>query len=343
MAFFSQSAYDGQGTADQSDCKQDKNTQRKSKQSRSNPNRNSQLHYHKILSHKIVKDSHGRLSESFDTSMEGKRPPNIFFLSPSASVTIETALAVTFFLIFFVSVIHLFFLMDLQIRVQKTLEQLSDETVKACYLDSSYQEIAAESLRLRFLSLMGEKGMAAESAPLGNGMWSEKAGEISFSKSDINPENGKILLAVTYPVNLPVGIPGLGRYMVTQYSCRYGWTGTDTKKTEEAEADGQAVYVTADSQVYHLSADCTHLRLSVHMVNMAAVWSLENSDGRKYTACELCEPKKTEEWIYITDHGDRYHRDKECRGLKRAFQAIPLSEIGERRLCSRCGQTAQEK
>lgn len=353
MAFLSQAMCGDRLTADRNGNRQDYIK-------RNRVNSNSQLHYHKILSQTIVKDSYDRLSNVSRNRTERERSSNIFSSWAHASVTIEASLAVTFFLIFFVSVIHLFFFLDLQMRVQKTLEQLSDETVKAFYVSSGYRDtdedgisriledqaaagVTEEILRIRFLELVSREETESHRASFGREMWSEAADRVSFSESEIMPGEGRILLAVTYPVNLSLGIPGLDRYTVTQYSCRYGWGIAGTKRGDKSETDGQTVYVTADSQVYHLSTDCTHLRLSIHMVDMAQLWTLKNSDGRNYTACELCRPDASGGWVYITDHGDRYHRDRECSGLKRSFQAIPISQIGDRRLCSRCAQTGRQE
>lgn len=316
--------------------------------------KNHLKHNQKILSQDSVKISHCRLS-AMDCSTRRERSSNIFPLSQYASVTIEASLALTFFLLFFLAVIGLFLIMDLQLSIQNTLELLGDETVKACVLDQGDEEnglegireaiqegLAKEILKSRFLTLLQEQWEEGGDGHPGKSILSEDRGGISFSKSEIDLDRGQILLAVTYSVELPVGIMSLQEFSITQYSYRYGWMGDDTGTVTEG-TEGQLVYITEDSQVYHLSEDCTYLRLSIHTVPVSELWERRNAGGGVYTACELCKPDATANPVYVTDYGDRYHGSLACSSLKRSFQAVSLSQVGDRRLCSRCAKTSQSE
>lgn len=260
--------------------------------------------------------------------------------------------------------------MDLQLNIQKTLEQLGDETVKICSLGQIdignaagtdgksdkkadgepgmegiggilREEIGEEVLRERFLLLLRENMETDGQNHPGKSILTEPTERITFSKSEIDLKAGRILLAVTYPVQLPVGFLDIGEFTITQYSYRYGWIGDDTGTWQENGSDGQIVYITENSQVYHLSDDCTYLRLSIHTIHTSEVWEVRNADGRIYTACELCKPEMTADVFYITDYGSRYHGDINCSGLKRTFQAVSITEVGNRRPCSRCAKSSQ--
>jgi hypothetical protein len=201
-------------------------------------------------------------------------------------------------------------------------------------------------LRMRFISHLEENMDGGSRNPLGESILEGKTEQISFAKSRIDGENGRIILAVTYPVPLPVSILNLDAITVTQYSYRYAWIGDEPDKENPEETDEseetELVYVTEDSEVYHRSVDCTYLRLSIRQVDSSELSGLRNQGGGKYYACELCKPDGTEEKVYITDYGNRYHVNLDCSGLKRTYKAIPLEEAENLRPCSRCGTLTGE-
>ena len=112
------------------------------------------------------------------------------------------------------------------------------------------------------------------------------------------------------------------------------WNGY--KKAGFGENKNGLVYVTETGLVYHKNYHCTHLDLSIRMVNSEDVKKLRNESGGIYHACERC--KGGSGGFYITDTGDRYHSSLSCGGLKRTVYAIPLSEAAGKRACSKCGK-----
>ena len=102
--------------------------------------------------------------------------------------------------------------------------------------------------------------------------------------------------------------------------------------------DGEYVYVTDGSEVYHCDRECSHIRLTVTEASYSDIPSLRNSDGRRYKPCEFCHGRSSDKTVYITPEGDRYHGSLTCSGLKRTVRAIRIEEIGDRRPCSRCGR-----
>ncbi len=102
--------------------------------------------------------------------------------------------------------------------------------------------------------------------------------------------------------------------------------------------DEDYVYITKDSEVYHLDRDCSHLKLTVREVSPDGISTLRNNSGGKYRPCEICHGSLSDGKLYITPEGDRYHGSITCSGLKRTVRAIPVSETGDRRPCSRCGR-----
>lgn len=269
-----------------------------------------------------------------------------------ASMTIEAALGLTFFLLFIVSVCQLFLVMELQLHMQRALEQTGNEAAGYSYVSSQIPiwesesqlisrieeylltELNEEALRLRLASMLAGDGLV-ESLVEGG------ANGVSLAGSSLRNNDHRIRLALSYRVRLPVTLMGFPSIELHQQSYRYAWLGDAEPEAKEGQ-DGQEepmVYVTQNSQVYHLTASCTHLRLSVREVAAGSVEALRNDNGAKYYACELCHPDGTEAALYITGDGNRYHGSRECGGIRRNVTAIPLSQVEGRRPCSRCGQT----
>ncbi len=127
---------------------------------------------------------------------------------------------------------------------------------------------------------------------------------------------------------------GILRIPLEKKSLIHIWNGYD----REFLPFDDYVYITDDSEVYHVDRDCSHIRLTIEETDSGHIENLRNSDGRRYKACELCHARITDGRLYITPEGDRYHNSITCSGLKRTVRAIRMSEIGELRPCSRCGR-----
>ena len=121
-------------------------------------------------------------------------------------------------------------------------------------------------------------------------------------------------------------------YMIEQDPDPHGFTDpvTETK---------QMVYVTETGTVYHLSRSCTHLDLAISPVTSEQLSASRNASGGNYRVCELCGMSAASQGTYyITKEGDRYHSSLSCSGLKRTVYEIPISQVGDRRPCSRCSR-----
>lgn len=159
------------------------------------------------------------------------------------------------------------------------------------------------------------------------------AGGISFLQSKIVSEDYIDLLA-TYNTQA-LFVPGFSGFQMANRVYLKCWTGYDNTQNEQSEeSNEQIVYVTETGTVYHLTRECTHIKLSIREIEERGISEARNQNGGKYYPCELCGGNG--ELIYITSEGDRYHSSLNCSGLKRTVKAIPISEVGERGLCSRC-------
>ena len=130
-------------------------------------------------------------------------------------------------------------------------------------------------------------------------------------------------------------IAGTEYKVISRYYGRL-WTGYTLNETEIAK---EYVYVTETGSVYHISKDCTYLRLSVSAVGRGELDEKRNDSGARYKPCEICfDSKRPQELYYITKSGNRYHAEIGCSSLKRTIYRIELAEIEQRSVCSRCSQ-----
>lgn len=136
-----------------------------------------------------------------------------------------------------------------------------------------------------------------------------------------------ILLKSSYKYNFPVGSINLRQVLIFRR-----WNGESIARSKEKEEN--IVYITKNGKVYHTSKKCTHLLLAIKKIK----YSLVNK--RKYSKCKICvwEDTESEDEVYITDKGDRYHTFKDCSSLLRFITEIKIEEAGERKLCSRCAK-----
>lgn len=104
--------------------------------------------------------------------------------------------------------------------------------------------------------------------------------------------------------------------------------------------DNRIVFVTKTGEVYHTSNICTHISLSIREVQFSEVSKLRNKNGAKYYPCEYCVQGKLEGSVFITEEGNRIHKNKNCTGLKRTVIEMKKIDAESRgyRPCERCGR-----
>ncbi len=115
------------------------------------------------------------------------------------------------------------------------------------------------------------------------------------------------------------------------------WTGYDVMSTTSLREEEEYVYITESGTVYHRSRECSHLKVTVHIIDAKDASGKRNDYGQSYKPCEKCAVGCSTGLVFITDKGDRYHNSASCSGLKRTIKTVPISEVGERGECSMCG------
>lgn len=193
-------------------------------------------------------------------------------------------------------------------------------------------ELLSETyIRYRIVSELGENYITT--GPLKSG-----SSSLIFFGSTLSKESDIVDIRLSYPVKTPLDLIGAGNFYMAGRFYGHLWNGYEIDGTEGELSQEQIVYITQDSEVYHVTTSCTHLRLSVRGVENESLDECRNNNGGKYYPCSVCTSGDAPDIIYITSEGDRYHYSSECYTLTRSYSAVPLSDVEDtHRPCSRCG------
>lgn len=162
------------------------------------------------------------------------------------------------------------------------------------------------------------------------------SGGLNLLYSKIMTEEDVIDLVVSYEIEPRNNFFFLPAYPVLNRCRVRAWTGYAVVPDTVNEAGERMVYITETGTVFHLTKTCTYLDLSIQPVPSGELDQYRNQSSGIYGRCELCGDGEAEIY-FITDYGDCYHISLVCSGLKRTITQIPISQVGDRHACSRCG------
>ena len=276
------------------------------------------------------------------TKISGKK--RVSFRLPatfSASMTVEAAFVLPFFLFAFLNIISIIEIYRVQSNMSAAMHMASKEMALYAY---EYKAVfqgdvgKLESLGLSYGYASNRAGQILgkeylDASPIKGGF-----SGIGWYRSSVLEKDDCIDLIAAYTVKPPASIVGFGEFNMYNRTFARAWTGYDNAAAaSEREGDEELVYITPNGTVYHKSVTCTYLKLSIAAVGKTMVENERNESGAKYYPCEECGSieKNT---VYITDYGTRYHSSLRCSKLKRTILTVPLSEAGGRGACSRCGR-----
>lgn len=263
-----------------------------------------------------------------------------FIKQKRGSITIEASLALPLFLFFVINLLSIFDVLAVHIQLESALHQTAREMAVYGYAIDKIDEKEMLSSTLGSVAfsetyVRNQVNKLIGKDYLNNSCIKGGSSGIIYSFSKFM-ENDRIELKAVYKVEPKIPYIGFqGFYMVTGCTVR-AFTGYDNTEAVAGENAEQIVYITETGNVYHFSRNCTHLELSISRVDYKGIKKLRNEAGEKYKACEKCG-KKPQSTVYITNEGNRYHTTVTCSGLKRTIEAIPISKVGNKSPCSRCG------
>lgn len=246
------------------------------------------------------------------------------------SITVETTLVLPIFMFLLINIISLFDMIYMHTLLDTALNNVGRElSVLANYQTAYESDLLTEAyIKTRVIQIVG-KDKIDNSVIVGGTQG------ILLWRTEVKGENDVIDLVMTYRVEPWFPFFQVGDMVMINRCYIKAYTGFEQNKYEE----GQRKYYVADTgEVYHLNRSCTHLQLSISMVNAMELEQKRNSDGEKYKPCEVCyDENQSGGNYYIATQGNRYHSSFACTGLKRTIYVIKESNLGNRPMCLRCG------
>lgn len=261
----------------------------------------------------------------------------------SGVVTIEASVAIPIFMFCFLEIMSLFNYISTYSSVLYAMKEIADPVCIHGYaydmimegvgeLTIEEQVISSVVISETYLNMQFRKKSidVIDERFIDNGIKG-----ISLLGSYINSDSGIVSIVARYVMKPIFSIAGTEYRVISRYYGRL-WTGYSL---QEQNIKKEYVYVTENGSVYHLSKDCTYLRLSVSSIKKSELSKKRNEFGARYKPCEICyDSNKSQEIYYITKSGNRYHSEVGCTSLKRTIYRIELAEIDQKSICSRCGQ-----
>lgn len=243
------------------------------------------------------------------------------------SVTVEACLSLPLFLFFFMAIASMIMIFFAECHIHQSLVEAGEEISKQCYWQQQYSQETEGTIYLnhgflkkQFLSSLGEDFYVSHVVAGG------KNGILLTISVDQN--NSKIFF-VDAGYNIQFDVPIIGNFYVHRVVTvkQKGFVGY----TQGEEVIDAYVYVTPNQAVYHYSRNCTHLSLSVSV--------LDGSNRNLYKPCRLCRYANNESGnIYVARTSDLYHENRNCSGLKRSVIRVKKGSVTGLPPCERCGK-----
>lgn len=269
--------------------------------------------------------------------------------SKKGSLTLEASLLVPIFLFAIISLLSFTEILRVQMKIDSSLQQTAKELSVYGYAvknnlqtnilnnpegisetDSFLSGIAISETYVRSCLVKDLTQEYLQASPI------RGSGNLSFAGSKFM-EKDRIELCCVYPVTPFFALSDKAGFFTGSTAVARAFTGYDnTTNCKNAEKE-KYVYITETGRAYHHSRNCHYLDLSIQQTDINQISALRNASGGRYYACPLCAKSGIGNVVYITDYGDCYHYDLLCSGLKRTIQAVPISEVGTRTPCSKCG------
>lgn len=263
-------------------------------------------------------------------------------LRKKGSMTLEAAFALPFFLFAVLNILFAVNIIGTQSRINAALHQVGNKLAFAGYAyENTVEGVLPEGLAGVAVTEGYARGKIVEymgSSYLENSCVKGGVAGLSFLGSSVMGEEDIIDLKVSYRVRPFVNLMGFDGFSLSQRYYGRAWTGYDAVgSVRDGTAEDPMVYITKTGAAYHLDRDCSYLNPKIETMPAQAVSDRRNASGGKYTPCGSCGAGAGVGQVYITSYGSSYHKRLDCPGLKRTIYTVPLSEVGGRRRCSKCG------
>lgn len=256
----------------------------------------------------------------------------------NGSMTVEAALVVPLLLFAIWNLISILEIYRLQSNMSYALHATAKDMAVYAH---TYEKVMGEedtfmeSIGLTYLYAAGQVTKKVGEAYLDTSPLTDGAAGIGWMRSRIL-EDDCIDLVATYQVQPAISILGFGEFGMYSRMRTRAWNGYDNAQTSVGQDGERLVYVTPNGEVYHMKKGCSYLRLSIRAVTKDELTILRNQDREIYDACKACDGA-SKNTVFITDYGNCYHASLRCSALRRTIEVIPISQVGARTKCKKCG------
>ena len=245
---------------------------------------------------------------------------------PKGSMALEGSLVLPIFLFYMMTVLLSLEAVRFQSNMQEALHQAGNRRAfseyQVRYLDGERSDICGQINEYLGSQLFPYLCVAG--------------GEGGVDLEDMSSEeSGRVEISAEYEIKPFIGWLPIHRVRIRDQFISHSWIGYSKAENQDEREEDTYVYVTKTGSKYHLSYNCTYLRVQLRAVSYDRVSSLRNEAGGRYHACQRCRPVKGE-MVYITESGSSYHGRSDCSALKRTVYMIPLSEADGYGACSKC-------
>lgn len=267
------------------------------------------------------------------------------------SFTVEAALALPIFIFAIIAFLFVFRMVLMQIQLQGALTEAAKELSGSAYLTVEAKEDSENEKKIQE-QLQNTGGKLASGAIIRKYFVNEKqyknmlSKDISYVGSSYLDEEKSIDLIGEYCVEIPIPIIRLCKIPIMQRVKTRAYIGVDRLlsgdgvNSSTSMDEGDYVFITETGIVYHLSLECSSLKLNISECKWVEVEKKRNESGGRYKRCEkCCRGAEQIQIVYICSDGDAYHQILNCSGLKRTIRKVKRSDVeGEMPVCSKCGR-----
>ncbi len=265
-----------------------------------------------------------------------KRASLFSSFSIKGSMALEGSLVLPLFLFYMMTLLYCFEIIRFQSDVFEAMHQAADNAWIAAYENTQTDQKDSHKLTL-------QTGQNAKKS-----IWkylqeqqnpylcvAGKASGITIETKQNDIGEGNLHIAVSYNINsciswLPIDIG------IKDHVFIHGFVGYRPNENKENSAPESYVYITPSGTKYHFYENCTYLKVKLLTADKEELPLLRNASGERYRLCEVCRPTESN-LLFYTRWGNRYHANSNCSAIKRTVYCIPISQVGTRTACKKCG------
>ena len=198
-----------------------------------------------------------------------------------ASLSVEAAVVIPLVCAFYVTVLFLFHVLSIQVRVEEALHYAG-------------RKVAVESTVVTDEVLQFASAQAILAWELGEDKRIERyveGGALGVTLLGSKFQEDRVELVATYRVKFPLSFMGIEDIVLWNRGSFQKWVG-DLPKEEAGEV---VVYITPNGSVYHRLESCRALTIRVKQAFFWTMESIRGENGQKYYACSRCVEKISKE------------------------------------------------